>query len=360
MNQRQQQLQQLLIQQELDGILLTRLTNIRYLCGYTGEDAWLLLPAAGEGALLTDFRYQQQAAQQCGDLPVLLWQRAGLSPSQLIAKFCRERQMARLAIESGFMTVAFWQNLQEAAPELTLCPTEDLTQQLRLIKDSQEQSLIREACRRTDLVFAQICRELAPGLSEKQIAGKMLAMMDELDCEPAFPTIVAAGENGACPHHQPTAAKKLAPGELVTMDFGCKYQGYCSDITRTVALGAISSQLAELYQIVLTAQQAGLAAILPGRDCREADEAARQVIRQAGYDKYFGHAAGHGLGLDIHEGPTLSPASSGVLRPGCFVTMEPGIYVPGLGGVRIEDTVLVTESGSQPLFCSSKELLCLS
>ncbi|MEG1661035.1 MAG: Xaa-Pro peptidase family protein [Clostridiales bacterium] len=359
MEQRRAQLRTILTQQHLDGLFLSSAANIRYLSGYQGEDAWLLILSNGGEALITDFRYQEQAQQECGNLPVLLHRRDGLSIAQIIAAQCEQAGAHRLAIESDFMTIGDYRQLEQNLGGITLCLSSGLTEKLRLIKDQDEVALIKAACRKTDRVFAQICAFIHPHCSEDEVAIELDRLIAQEDCRPAFATIVAAGINGSRPHHQAQRDKLLHSGELITMDFGCKYRGYCADMTRTVALGTINQQQRQIYQLVLDAQLAACAGLRPGLPLQQGDQIARNIITAAGFGENFGHSLGHGLGLDIHEAPTLSLHADGILEAGSVVTVEPGIYVPGLGGVRIEDTVLITPQGCQILFDAPKQLQIL-
>ncbi len=349
--------QNIMQEQGWQAFLVSLPENVRYLSGYTGDEAWLLMPQKGQATLITDFRYRQQAEAECPACQVRIYNRSQPTFYQLLAELTEG--CANLAVEGEVMVFNQYQKLAQSLPHLQLIATQGVTERLRLVKDEEERQMIVQACQKTLVVWQQVRQWLRPGVTERQVARYIDDRIRDGDCRPAFPTIVAAGANGALPHHQPDGGKVLTQGEMVTMDFGCQYQGYCSDITRTVALGRPPRQLADIYRIVLEAQLAGVAAIRAGLCGREVDAVPRQYIEKAGYGREFGHGAGHGLGLQIHESPTLSPGGTEILPAHCFVTMEPGIYVPGLGGVRIEDSLEVMENGAHNLFGDDKELICL-
>jgi len=227
------------------------------------------------------------------------------------------------------------------------------------VKDEEELKAIQHACDITCEAFEYICTYIKPGMTERQVQLALDYKMLELGAQDmAFSTIVASGENGSLPHAVP-GDRVIKSGDLVTMDFGAKVDGYCSDMTRTVAVGEPSDKLREIYGIVLRAQEAAQAALAPGKNCADMDKIARDIIAEAGYGECFGHSLGHGVGIDIHEEPRLSSRSTDVLAPGHIVTVEPGIYVPGLGGVRIENTCVITDDGYKALCSASKELRIL-
>ncbi|MCR4964011.1 MAG: Xaa-Pro peptidase family protein [Firmicutes bacterium] len=352
-----QKQQSVMQEQGWQAFLVSAPENVRYLSGYTGDEAWLFLPVQGQASLITDFRYREQAEAECPACRVLMHSRPQPTFYQVLAELTAG--CGNLALEGDVVTFNEYQKLAQALPQTQLIATQGVTERLRLVKDAAERETIAQACQKTLQVWEQTRQWLRPGVTEAQAARYIDERIRDMDCQPAFPTIVAAGVNGSLPHHQPDGGKVLASGEMVTMDFGCRWQGYCSDITRTVALGRPSRQMAAIYQIVLEAQLAGVAALGPGVSGKEADAVARDYIQAAGYGPQFGHGAGHGFGLQIHESPTLSPAGTEALPPHCFVTMEPGIYVPGLGGVRIEDSLEITENGARNLFGDDKSLFCL-
>jgi Xaa-Pro aminopeptidase len=336
---------------EVEALLVTRLVNVRYLTGFTGSNAQLLL-APNEGVLFTDSRYEEQSAHEVPDLRRVVYPRAFVGA---VAEACRKAGITRVGFEAAGVTFKTHRDL--AGNEgLDLVPTEDEVERLRWAKDAEEIGLIARAQEITDEAFEQTIGKLAEGMTERQVAFELEQTMRHLGAERiGFDTIVAFGESAAEPHHHPTD-RPLGRGEMVKLDFGCVVEGYHSDMTRTVALGEPSSQLREVYEVVLRAHLAGAEAVRAGTTGGAADEAARAVIRKAGYGDRFGHSLGHGVGLEIHEGPTLRSGSEDVLPAGTVVTVEPGIYLPGVGGVRIEDMVEVTEDGRRAMPRTPREL----
>lgn len=347
-----QKLRKLITQKRLTGLLVTSPPNIRYLCGYTGSNG-LVLISRHRAYFFTDFRYQEQAKRQVHDCRVHIRRR------DLFADFPTKYLLGidRLGFERSHLTVARLQALRRQVENTRLIGVDDLVIGLRRTKENLEVELIRQAQRFTEEAFSHILGYVKPGVRELDLAAEVEFLFRQHG-ERAFPSIVATGPNAAFPHAEPSD-RRLRKGDVVTFDLGCRYQGYCSDMTRTVFLGRPESTLAEVYHIVLEAQERALAAIKPGAKCAEVDAAARNYIRDMGYADQFGHGLGHGVGLEVHELPGLSYASRDTLAPGDVVTVEPGIYLPGLGGVRIEDMVLITESGYENLTRSPKRLIVL-
>ncbi len=335
---------------EVDALLVTRAPNVRYLTGFTGSSGQLLM--GPEPVFLTDSRYEEQSRREVPDLRRETYARDFVAA---VAEACRGA--GRVGFEAKGVTYHTYQRLR--ATGLDLVPTNDEVERLRWVKDEEEVRLVREAQRVVDDAFEQFEGSLAAGLTEREVARRLEQDMRGAGAEAiAFDTIVAFGENAAEPHHHP-ADRPLRPGDLVKLDFGAVVDGYHSDMTRTVAFGEPESRLREIYELVAAAQRTGVLAARAGVAGGEVDRAARSVIEEAGYGDRFGHSLGHGVGLEIHEGPSLRKGSEEVLPEGTIVTVEPGIYVPGLGGVRIEDMVLVEADGSRPLPSTTKELLIL-
>ncbi|MBO8142645.1 MAG: aminopeptidase P family protein [Firmicutes bacterium] len=338
----------------LEGLLVTSPGNRRYLSGFTGS-AGALLITAGEALLFTDFRYVEQAGRQAPAFTVVQYDDLYAALGERL----RTVGTGPVAFEAEHVTVAQMDKLREAAG-VRWEPVRGIVEKLRAVKEPEELELIQKAIDIADRCFDHVVSHLRPGVTEREVAWWIEAFMREHGAESlAFPPIVASGPNGAMPHARPSE-RPLAAGEFVTLDFGCVWQGYCSDMTRTVFLGNPAQRDRELYELVLTAQQAGISAVRPGRTGREVDAEARRVIAEAGYGDAFGHGLGHGIGLEVHEEiPRLSARSETVLEPGMVTSVEPGVYLPGFGGVRIEDLVTVTEDGCRVLTKSPKELLCL-
>ncbi|HZA61026.1 MAG TPA: Xaa-Pro peptidase family protein, partial [Actinomycetota bacterium] len=336
---------------EAEAILVTRIPNVRYLSGFTGSNGQLLLTQS-DGVFLTDSRYVEQARREAPDLRRAAYQG---ELAAIFAELARDAGVERVAFEAAGVTYRTYRKLAEVDVELV--PTTDEVERLRWVKDPEELALIEAAQRITDEAFARIVAKLTEGRTEGEVAFDLEHSMRELGADAvAFDPIVAFGEQAAEPHHRPTD-RPLRRGDVVKMDFGCTVDGYSSDMTRTVAFGDPATKLRDLHELVRRAQAAGTAALRPGMRGGEVDEAARAVIRDAGFGERFGHSLGHGIGLEVHEGPGLRHGSEDVLPEGTVVTVEPGVYVPELGGVRIEDMVVVTATGGRLLPASPRELL---
>jgi Xaa-Pro aminopeptidase len=338
-----------------EAALVTRLPNVRYLTGFTGSNGQLLVTPSGGGAFFTDSRYEEQSRQEVPDLERSVYPREFIGS---FAEACRAGSIHRVVFEASGMIYKTYRELEEV-DGIELMPSEDLIERLRWSKDPEELQLIERAQELTDEAFDRVVPKLTEGTTEARTAFELEVAMREAGAEAvAFDTIVAFGENAAEPHHRPTD-RALRRGDLVKLDFGCVIAGYHSDMTRTVAFGDPGPELREVYQVVREAQAAGRAALRAGVRASETDEAARRVIREAGYGERFGHSLGHGVGLEIHEGPTLRGESDDRVPEGAVVTVEPGIYLPGRGGVRIEDMVEVTPDGSRALPRTTRDLLVL-
>jgi Xaa-Pro aminopeptidase len=338
----------------LDGLLVTGRVNVRYLTGFTGSNGQVLLTGPG-GFLFTDPRYEDQAGREAPGLDLEIY-RDGFPSS--VAGACRIAQIHRLGFESAGVTHRTWSRLGEIEG-VELIPTEDEVERLRWAKEAEELERVERAQDITDQAFDRISGKLIEGVTEREVAAELEVAMRQIGAERvAFDTIVAFGEGAAEPHHRPSD-RPLGRGDLVTLDFGCVVDGYHSDMTRTVAFGEPKPHLREVYAVVALAQRAGIQAVRAGATGGDVDEAARAVIRDAGYGDRFGHGLGHGVGLDIHEGPSLRAGGGDVVPAGAVVTVEPGIYLSGVGGVRIEDMVTVEPQGGRSLPAASKELLVL-
>lgn len=328
-------------QQMLEGFLVTREVNVRYLSGFTGDSSWMLVTAQ-DAFLLTDPRYTEQARQECPNCQVVLVKD---SMEKTAIALAAAEGIHTLGFESDEVTVAQQQRLLVAAalhPELI--PSVDLCSALRQFKDETEKDWLQKAAALGDQALQQLQPMIKPGITERRLGNQLNILMLELGSEGmSFDTIVASGQRGALPHGIPSD-KPLAEGDMVTIDFGCILGGYHSDMTRTFILGMPDAIQRQRYELVLQAQMAALDAIRPGRNTREIDGVAREIIKAAGFGDHFGHGLGHSVGLEIHELPRFSPVAPPVmLEPGMLLTVEPGIYIPGWGGLRIEDMVLITE-----------------
>jgi Xaa-Pro aminopeptidase len=351
---RQKKFQQTLIDEELDGFAITHPANLRYLCGYSGSNG-LLLFLAGRRMLFTDGRYSEQARDEVKGARVLIAKGSLLNEA---AKRINKAKSAAIGFESDLTTVA-----TEAQMRLLVHrrvqwkPTSELVMRQRIIKDGEELELIREAVNLGAKVYQQALQAIRPGVREMEVAGTLEFAARQAGADGmSFDTIVAAGKRGAMPHGR--ASKQPIPRRgFVVVDSGVILRGYCSDMTRTVHVGRVNRVEREWYGGVLEAQLVGVAAVRPGVTAREVDEAARSVLRKAKLDRYFTHSTGHGVGLEIHEPPRLGRNQAERLEPGMVITVEPGTYVPGKGGIRIEDMLVVTERGCEVLTPVTKELI---
>jgi Xaa-Pro aminopeptidase len=336
-----------------DIFLTNDLPSIRYLTGFSGSSAWLV---AGHGhcVLVTDFRYQEQCKHEVTASRTIIITKSFHDDPDVTVLLSRANTIG-FAPEK--LSYDQYQELKRRFVRKTWVPLKSVVRKLRLIKDPSEIKLIRKAMAITEAVFSEVLPLVKPGVREADIAAEIdYRMRKHGSPQPAFPTIVAAGWRSALPHAAP-GVQKLKKGDFVVMDFGATWQGYCGDFTRTVCVGKASKKQKAIYTTVLEAQIAALAAVRPSIAGREVDGIARAVIEKAGYGRYFGHGLGHGIGLEVHEDPRLSKLSSDTLLAGMVHSVEPGIYLPSPGGVRIEDVVVVTKKGYKNLTTTSKELL---
>ncbi|MBJ7338559.1 Xaa-Pro peptidase family protein [Mycolicibacterium sp.] len=344
-SQRRARLRRRLAAAELDAMLVTDLVNVRYLTGFTGSNAAVLIRVDDEiPVLATDGRYRTQAAQQAPDAEIVI-ERA-CAPH--LASAAHAFGVRRLGYESHVVTVDGHTLLAKAAGDVELVRAAGAVEALREVKDAGEIALLRLACEAADAALADLVAAggLRPGRTEKEVGRDLESrMLDHGADGVSFETIVAAGTNSAVPHHRPTDAV-LAAGDFVKIDFGALVEGYHSDMTRTFVLAPVAQWQLDVYDLVSTAQRVGREALAPGVSLSGVDDASRQVIADAGFAENFGHGLGHGVGLQIHEAPGISASSAGTLLAGSAVTVEPGVYLPGQGGVRIEDTLVVGSEDS--------------
>ena len=330
------------------AFLVSRPEDVGYLTGFTGEDSFLVLGQKW-ASLITDGRYGEQASTECPRVDIIV--RRG-SMFAAVAGVLKSRRIRSLAVQAEHITLQAQHNLSKATNLVHPKPVTGVLAELRVIKDDSEIQAIRRAIRAAEKAFKQLLALGAKGWvgrSEKDLAGHLEYLMRLAGAQGAsFDTIVAAGANGSKPHYRP-GSRLIRRNEAVLIDWGAMVDGYCSDLTRVVFTGKIPPELVEVYEVVLRAQKAGISAIRPGVACKSVDKAARDVIDAAGFGGKFIHSLGHGFGRVVHEGPGLASMSDRRLRSGMVVTIEPGIYLPGLGGVRIEDDILVTRDGPRRL-----------
>lgn len=340
----------------VDALIVTRLPNVRYLTGFTGSNGQLLLTTE-EAVFFTDGRYEEQSRHEVEGAERVIY----LDGSPPVMPAARVRGVGRLGFEAGGLTFRSWEELRERADGIELLPVGPEVERLRRVKDAEEVALIARAQEAADAAFERVVLGggLREGLTERELALELEIAMRGAGAErPGFETIAAFGANAAEPHHQPTD-RPLARGDVVTLDFGALVGGYHSDMTRTVAFGSPPPRLREVHELVAAAHRAGMDAVREGASTVEVDRAARSVIHEAGLGEAFPHGLGHGVGLEIHEDPFLRREHEDRLAAGMVVTIEPGVYLPGLGGVRIEDMVEVTADGCRAIPRSTKELVLL-
>ena len=338
------------------GLLITNPRDIRYLSGFVGDDSWLWVPARGRTiTVLSDARFEEQIGREAPHARVVM-RKEGLADE--LAKLLKRTPEGKVGLQPDYVSLSVRNKLKKILSARRLIEVEDKLLDDRAVKDEDEINLIRKAAEIQQQAFRDALTFLEPGQTEAEIAAYLDYRMRSLGTDgPSFRTIVAFDANSSLPHAIP-GSTRLKKNSFILIDWGAVYRGYCSDMTRMVCLKPMKGEMREIYNIVLEAQLAGIESIKPGANCREVDAAARKVIEDAGYGERFGHGLGHGIGLDIHERPVLGKRADedATLQPGQVVTAEPGIYVPGVGGVRIEDDVLVTESGHEVLTDLPKSL----
>lgn len=339
---------------DVEAVLVTSPFNLRYITGFTGS-AGLAIVTPEQAVFITDFRYTEQASNQIQEFEVV---QAEKNLMDQAVQTVKSLDIQTLAFEQDYMTYAT-ATQYKAKMEAELEPISNLIEKIRMVKTPEEVSVLKAAAKIADDAFEHICGFIRPGMRELEVANELeFFMRKQGAASSSFDIIVASGLRSALPHGVATD-KVIETGDMITLDYGALYNGYISDITRTVAVGEPSAQMKEIYDIVLKAQELGVEKIGPGMSGIEADALARDFIKSKGYGEAFGHSTGHGIGLEVHESPGLSFRTETILEPGMAVTVEPGIYLPGVGGVRIEDDILITESGNERLTNSTKELRIL-
>jgi Xaa-Pro aminopeptidase len=341
---------------EGEAVLLHKPSNMFYVSGYTGEGL-VLLTAHGK-AIVTDFRYTEQAEKQSPGYRVFMTTR-DCDHNQTTYKLLKEQGIRKIFFEDDHVTVRDFRELEKAMGGMSFQPVEKVPEKLREIKDDTEIEKMARACKITSEAFTFILSEIKEGMTEIEIARTLEHyMLTHGAQELAFHTIVASGENGSLPHAVP-GERTVRKGDMITMDFGAKVDGYCADMTRTVALGEPGETMRHVYHVVFTAQQMAQDALMAGRVCRDIDAIARDYIYSNGFSENFGHGLGHSLGIDIHESPRLSMLCGDTTQEKQVLTVEPGVYLPGIGGVRIENSCVVLKDGCCPLTTAPKELIIL-
>jgi Xaa-Pro aminopeptidase len=351
---RRNKLRRQLKQEGLDALLVTNFVNVTYLSGFTGDDSFLLV-GADKDVLISDQRYTTQLEDECPDLELCI-RGPGTKIIDFVTKTIEKAKARRVGVEADSMTLAQRDALAEKLPRLELASTSAWVEDLRMIKDRGEIERTRRACDIARRAFDVARAKITPSMTEMEIAAELEYQARRFGAKKlSFEPIVGVGPRAALPHGHATN-KRVGEAEFTLIDWGVLEGLYMSDLTRVLATDRISPKLRKLYGVVLKAQLAGIAAIRPGAVCEDVDAAARSVIEKAGYGKHFGHGLGHSLGLEIHENPRFAKGNKTVLKPGMIMTVEPGIYFPGWGGIRIEDDVLVTRDGHEVLTSVPKEL----
>jgi len=338
----------------LDGILITNPVNVTYLTGFTGEDSYL---ACGpkQAVLISDGRFTLQIREECPDVEAFIRPTTVRMP-EAVAKVVRRLGWLQVGFESESLSVQLHSRLTETLKAVNLVSTRGVVEQLRVIKDSEEVARIREAVSQAERAFTIIRAGLSATQTERQIQNELEYHMRRLGASgTAFPSIVASGPRAALPHAVPMD-RPVENAPCLLIDWGARTRGYCCDLTRVLLRNRIPPKLRTIYQVVFEAQKAAISVIRPGVSAAEVDRAARSVIENARLARYFNHGLGHGIGLQVHEEPRLSPASKDILRAGMVVTVEPGIYIPDFGGVRLEDDVVVTREGCEVLTRVPKQI----
>ena len=347
-------LQNILKKESLDLLLATSLPNVRYLSGYTGTNGLILVSLNGS-LFLTDFRYKEQARQQVKYLKVVIVERELILSLPTLSLLKPKR--VKLGFESNHLNCGTYRKLKNLLPNCLLVPTENIIESLSVKKEQNEIDRIKKAVSITDQVFYEILDLVKPQVKEQDIAAEIEYRFKKYGSSaPFFETIVSSGKRSALPHGV-ASSKKIEKGDLVTLDMGAVYDGYTADLTRTVVVGKANKLQKKVYNIVLKAQKEALSKVKPKIKACDLDKVARDVIKRAGYGKYFGHGLGHGIGAVIHEGPAINPRNQQLLDAGMVITIEPGIYIPNWGGVRIEDDVVITKKGCEVLTKAEKNLI---
>ncbi|WP_099190392.1 M24 family metallopeptidase [Tepidibacter mesophilus] len=339
---------------DLDAVLIYKAENRRYLSHFTGTTGYVLI-TKDKNLFFTDFRYIQQATNQCENFEIV-----EISREKPVTDFLKDMNIKNLGFEDDYMDFSTYSRFSKELENINFVPLKGHMLALRAIKDAQEIDIIRKAASIADEAFSHILTFIKPGVCEIDVALELEYFMKKKGATGlSFDSIVASGKRSSLPHGV-ASDKIIEEGDFLTLDFGCVYNGYCSDMTRTIVVGKASDRQKEIYNIVLNAQMRALENIKPGMTGFELDKIARDAITDAGYGEYFGHGLGHGVGLEVHEMPNVNPNAQNTLLPGMIITDEPGIYIPDFGGVRIEDLIVITIDGYEVLSNSTKELIELS
>lgn len=351
------ELREKMIKKDFDAVLLVGDANRNYLSGFTGDESFSVI-TSDRAFFITDSRFTEQAKQQVAkDYTVVEYSKNG-SFGDFLADLVNKNNITKLGFEEDVVSFSTY-SLYKSKVSCDFLPMEGMVEEIRIIKDQSELEIIRKAAEIADKAFDNIIRFIKPGMTEREIGLELEIYMKKLGAtDLSFPSIVASGVRSSLPHGVATD-KVVNNGEFLTLDYGCVYKGYCSDMTRTLVIGEPSDKMVEIYNVVLKAQQRALKAFKPGTLAIDVDKVARDYIKDKGYGNYFGHSLGHGVGRQIHEAPRVGYGNTKELQIGMVVTDEPGIYIPGFGGVRIEDLLVIKEDGIEILSKSPKDLICI-
>lgn len=341
---------------QLDGLFLIKRANVNYISRFSDEAAYVLISNKGK-FLITDGRFFELAQKECEDFEIINLQKISGGLLGAIKKICNENSIKRLGFEKEWTSYSMFEGMQNVLKDVELVPTSGIIEELRYVKDNEEIELLREAGKITDFAFEEVIKHIKAGMTENEVAAKLeyIIKMNGGDGV-GFETILISGKKTSLPHGKPDN-KVIEEGDFVTLDFGALYKGYTSDMTKTIVVGKPSERQVEIYNVVKEAQKAGLDTIKDGITAKVPDDAVREIVKD--YIEYYYPGIGHGVGRDLHEPPFISNSASRTIKKNCVITMEPGLYIPDWGGVRIEDSILVTETGYERLTKSTKDLICL-
>lgn len=349
-------LEKLLEKNGLDGLLLIKETNIRYLTGFTGSESYAIVSPKGR-IFITDSRYTEMAKNECPDFEIVQWRSPCPGLPETINSICNKLGIKKLGFEKSYVTVNFYENLKNGLDGIELVGTLGLVEEIRRVKDKKELEYLRTAAKFADKAFSEILNYIKVGVTEKDIERELQYITKKVGADDiGFPSIVASGKNASMPHAVPSD-KLIEDGDFITFDMGALYKGYISDMTRTVVVGHASDRHKQVYELVKLSQETSEKTIKAGISGRLPHTAAREVLEKAGLEGIFEYGVGHGIGLDVHEDPFMGPRCDYTLEEGNVITVEPGIYIPGWSGVRIEDSLIVTNNGYEIITLSPKELI---
>lgn len=355
MNKRREKVVNIMNNMGLDGCIIKGMDNIFYLTGFKGSEATLLI-SKGEVFLLTDFRYITYAKETVKDAQVYEIKK----DNDVLRELCLKLEIKKMGFDGAHITYNMYERLKNSLKDIEFFPLKDEIEDIRKCKEADEITLMLEAIEIATNAFKEVIEEIKPGKTEKEIARTLDYTMERLGADkPSFDTIVASGERSALPHAIPTD-KRLSKGEPVVIDFGAQKNGYCSDETCTILLGEVNGKINEIYKVVNDARMLGIEKARPGMPVKELDMIVRGYIEKAGYGTYFGHGTGHGIGIAVHESPSINTTSEGILEENMVITIEPGIYIPHIGGVRLEDMVFIGSNGVRVLTKIRKDMLTIN